>query len=94
MFLHLAQARAGCGQAERVTAPCLAVFLFTPRHAPALLSALDLHGVTPPCATTMKDDPKKPQPVRILKKRSNPAEACDAVPCRKDNERERTATWC
>jgi len=36
-----------------------------------------------------EDDPKKPQPVRILKKRSNPAEACDAVPCRKDNERER-----
>ena len=33
-----------------------------------------------------EDDPKKPQPVRITKKRSNPAEASEAVLCRKDDE--------
>lgn len=34
-------------------------------------------------------DPKKPQPIRILKKRSNPVEVSEAMPCRKDNERDR-----
>jgi hypothetical protein len=36
-----------------------------------------------------EEDPKKPQPTRITKKRSNPSEASDAVPCRKDDHRDR-----
>jgi hypothetical protein len=36
-----------------------------------------------------EEDPKKPQPVRVAKKRSNPSEASDAVPCRKDDQRDR-----
>lgn len=36
-----------------------------------------------------EEDPKKPQPVRILKKGSNSTEASEAVPCRKDDERNR-----
>lgn len=35
-----------------------------------------------------EEDPKKPQPVWVAKKRSNPAEASEAVPCRKDDERD------
>jgi len=35
------------------------------------------------------EDPKKPQPVWSARKRSNSAEASEAVPCRKDNERDR-----
>jgi hypothetical protein len=36
-----------------------------------------------------EEDPKKPQPVRILEKRSHPAESSEAVPCRKDDDRDR-----
>ena len=36
-----------------------------------------------------EEDPKKPQPVWPMKKRSNPAESADAVPIRKDDERDR-----
>jgi hypothetical protein len=36
-----------------------------------------------------EDDPKKPQPVGLMKKRSNPSESAEAVPIRKDNERDR-----
>jgi hypothetical protein len=36
-----------------------------------------------------EEDPKKPQPVHVLKKQSNSAEASEAVPCRKEGERER-----
>lgn len=38
-----------------------------------------------------EDDPKKPQPVPFTRKRSNPAEVAEAVPCRKrkDDERDR-----
>ncbi|HEX7840553.1 MAG TPA: hypothetical protein VF469_23905 [Kofleriaceae bacterium] len=35
-----------------------------------------------------EEDPKKPQPVWIARKRSNPAEAFEAVPCRTDDERD------
>ena len=34
-----------------------------------------------------EEDPKKPHPLWIEKKRSNPAEALEAVPIRKDDER-------
>jgi hypothetical protein len=36
-----------------------------------------------------EDDPKKPQPVPFTRKRSNPAEVAEAVPSRKDDERNR-----
>jgi hypothetical protein len=36
-----------------------------------------------------EDDPKKPQPVWLVKKRSNPTEAAEAVPIRKDDDRDR-----
>jgi len=36
-----------------------------------------------------EEDPKKPRPVWTLKKRSNPSEAAEAVPVRKDDERDR-----
>lgn len=35
-----------------------------------------------------EDDPKTPHPVWILRKRSNPAEAAEAVPIYKDAERD------
>lgn len=35
------------------------------------------------------EDPKQPHPVWNLKKRSNPTEASEAVPVRKDNDRDR-----
>lgn len=35
-----------------------------------------------------EDDLKKPLPAWIAKKRSNPAEASEAVPCRKGVERD------
>ncbi|HEX3478398.1 MAG TPA: hypothetical protein VHT91_25430 [Kofleriaceae bacterium] len=35
-----------------------------------------------------EDEPKTPHPVWIVKKRSNPAEASEAIPIRKDDERE------
>jgi hypothetical protein len=51
--------------------------------------APDLHRV----GTVMRDhdeeDPKKPHPVWSLKKRANPAEASEAVPIRKDHDRDR-----
>jgi hypothetical protein len=34
------------------------------------------------------EDPKTPHPVGILKKRANPAEAAEAIPIRKDDERD------
>lgn len=36
-----------------------------------------------------EEDPKKPQPVRITKKRSNSEESSEAVLCRKDDARDR-----
>lgn len=33
-----------------------------------------------------QEDPKKPQPVWVAKKRSNPAEAAEARPCRKKDD--------
>jgi hypothetical protein len=60
-----------------VTARCLAVF-----------QASDLHGGIPAMRDYDEEDPKKPQPVRIAKTRSNPSEASEAVPCRKDDERD------
>jgi hypothetical protein len=43
--------------------------------------------------TVMRDDydeeSKTPHPVWILKKRSNPAEAAEAIPIHKDDERDR-----
>ena len=36
-----------------------------------------------------EDDPKRPHPVRITTKRSNSTEAAEAVPVRKDDERDR-----
>ena len=36
-----------------------------------------------------EDDPKRPHPVWITTKRSNPTEAAEAVPVRKDDERDR-----
>jgi hypothetical protein len=35
-----------------------------------------------------EEDPKKPHPLSITKKRSNPAEASEAIPIRKDGERD------
>lgn len=35
-----------------------------------------------------EEDPKKPHPLWIEKKRSNPAEALEAVPICKDDERD------
>jgi hypothetical protein len=35
-----------------------------------------------------EEDPKKPRPLRITKKHSNSAEAAEAVPVRKDDERD------
>ena len=35
-----------------------------------------------------EQDPKAPHPVSIMKKRSNPTEATEAVPIRKDAERD------
>ena len=35
-----------------------------------------------------EQDPKAPHPVSIVKKRSNPAEATEAIPIRKDDERD------
>lgn len=35
------------------------------------------------------EDPKAPHPVWTLKKRSNPAEAREAMPIRKDDDRDR-----
>ena len=34
-------------------------------------------------------DPKAPHPMGRLKKRSNPSEASEAIPIRKDDERDR-----
>jgi len=36
-----------------------------------------------------EEDPKKPHPVWTVKKRSSPTEASDAVPVRKDGDRDR-----
>jgi hypothetical protein len=36
-----------------------------------------------------EEDPKRPHPVWITKKQSSPAEASEAVPIRKDNDRDR-----
>ena len=36
-----------------------------------------------------EEEPKKPQPVRTAKKRSNPSESSEAFLCRKDDERDR-----
>jgi hypothetical protein len=36
-----------------------------------------------------EEDPKKPQPVWLVKKRSNPSEASDAVPIRTDPDSDR-----
>jgi hypothetical protein len=36
-----------------------------------------------------EEDPKTPHPVWILKKHSNPAEATEAIPIRKDDEHDR-----
>jgi len=33
-------------------------------------------------------DPKAPHPLSIVKKRSNPAEAAEAIPIHKDDERD------
>jgi len=35
-----------------------------------------------------EEDPKKPHPLWSTKKRSNPTESAEAVPIRKDNERD------
>ncbi|HEX8114130.1 MAG TPA: hypothetical protein VF516_40645 [Kofleriaceae bacterium] len=35
-----------------------------------------------------EEDPKTPHPVSTVKKRSNPAETAEAVPIRKDDERD------
>jgi hypothetical protein len=35
-----------------------------------------------------EEDPKTPHPVSILKKPSNPAETREAIPIRKDDERD------
>jgi len=35
-----------------------------------------------------EEDPKKPRPVWPMKKRSNPSEAAEAIPVRKDGERD------
>jgi hypothetical protein len=35
-----------------------------------------------------EEDPKTPHPVWIIKKRSNSAEAAEAIPVRKDDERD------
>lgn len=35
-----------------------------------------------------EEDPKKPHPVWSTKKRGNPGEASEAVPIRKDNDRD------
>jgi hypothetical protein len=35
-----------------------------------------------------EEDPKKPQPVWIAKKRSNSSELSEAVPCRKGDDRD------
>jgi hypothetical protein len=47
---------------------------------------------TAPIRVAMRDhdeeDPKTPHPMWILKKRTNPAEAGDATPARKDDERD------
>lgn len=36
-----------------------------------------------------QEDPKKPHPLWTAKKRSNPGEATEAVPIRKDDDRDR-----
>lgn len=51
--------------------------------------APDLHGVTAAMREYDDEDPREPQSVWIARKPSNPAEAFEAVPCRKDDERDR-----
>jgi hypothetical protein len=60
-----------------VTAPCLTAFSGT-GSAPSHVAMRD-HD---------EEDPKTPHPVWILKKRSNPSEAAEAIPIRKDDERD------
>lgn len=53
------------------------------------VSAPELHEVVPAMRDYDEEDPKRPHPVWIPTKRSNQTEAAEAVPVRKDDERDR-----
>ena len=46
-------------------------------------------GVMPAMRDDEEDNPKKPRPIWSAKKRSNPGEASEAIPIRKDDQRDR-----
>ena len=50
--------------------------------------APELHGMRTAMREYHEEDPKAPHPVWGTKKRSNPAESSEAVPIRKDDDRD------